>query len=147
MKATYHFNSISELTSDVIESIKMSFNSKPFTIIVEDEDELSSEQKSILDQRLEESTEDYLTDKQSIEQLKKSNAWFSIEVSPRAQKEIQHALDYYALYSKPTADKFILELTKAYKAIASNPYFEVRYKNIRSLKIYKFPYSLYFIVD
>lgn len=68
-------------------------------------------------------------------------------VSPRAQKEIENAIDYYALYSVDAPNNFVTALKDAYGLLETNPFFRVRYKNIRSLKINKFPHSLYFIID
>ena len=68
-------------------------------------------------------------------------------VSPRAQKEIENAIDFYALYSTDASSHFITELKATYLTLANNPLFEVRYKNIRALKMNRFPYLLYFTVD
>ena len=43
--------------------------------------------------------------------------------------------------------EFILSLEKTYSILEINPFFKLRYNNIRSLKIYKYPYSLYFIIN
>lgn len=72
---------------------------------------------------------------------------YKIIVSPRAQKEIEIAIDYYALYSENAPEKFILFLKYSYQALAINPFFTVFYKNVRGLKIKKFPYSLYFTIN
>lgn len=72
---------------------------------------------------------------------------YKIIVSPRAQKEIENAIDYYALYSSNAPQSFINLLKDSYTTLEANPFFSVRYKNIRSLKINKFPYSLYFTVN
>jgi toxin ParE1/3/4 len=68
-------------------------------------------------------------------------------VSPRAQKEIENALEYYALYSTDAPVNFITELKVAYTTLERNPFFSVRYKNIRAVKLKKFPHSLYFIIN
>lgn len=72
---------------------------------------------------------------------------FRIIVSPRAQKEVENAIDYYALYSSNAPQHFIQLLRDAYSALETNPFFSIRYKDIRALKIRKFPYLLYFTVD
>jgi toxin ParE1/3/4 len=72
---------------------------------------------------------------------------YKIIVSPRAQKEIENAIDYYLLYSTDASIYFITILKDAYNSLETNPFFRLRYKNIRSLKINKFPYSLYFTVN
>jgi len=72
---------------------------------------------------------------------------YKISVSPRAQKEIENAIDYYALYSVDAPVNFIASLKEAYVTLETNPFFRVRYKNIRALKFNRFPHSLYFIIN
>ena len=72
---------------------------------------------------------------------------YKIFVSPSAQKEIENAIDYYALYSADAPVNFIAELKETYKILETNPFFRVRYKNVRSLKLNRFPYSLYFVIN
>lgn len=71
---------------------------------------------------------------------------YKIIVSSQAQKEIENAIDYYTLYSVDAPVNFITALKEAYSTLETNPFFRVRYKNIRALKINKFPYLLYFII-
>ena len=72
---------------------------------------------------------------------------YKIIVSPLAQKEIENAIDYYALYSTDAPLNFISVLKEAYSILEINPFFGVRYKNVRALKIKKFPHSLYYIIN
>jgi toxin ParE1/3/4 len=72
---------------------------------------------------------------------------YKVVVSPRAQKEIKNAIDYYALYSQNAPLSFIAFLEIAYDTLSVTPFFKVRYKEVRALKIKKIPYSLYFKVD
>lgn len=72
---------------------------------------------------------------------------YKIVVSPRAQKEIIKAIDYYLERSEDAPSNFITQLEKCYAFLESNPFFVIRYKNVRSLKLKKFPYSLYFNVN
>lgn len=72
---------------------------------------------------------------------------YKIIVSPRAQKEIENAIDFYALYSTDAPMNFITLLSEAYATLHTSPFFRVRYKNVRAIKIKKFPYSLYFIIN
>lgn len=72
---------------------------------------------------------------------------FKVIVSPRDQKEIENAIDYYALYSVDAPINFITSLKEAYNSLENNPFYRVRYKNVLALKIKKFPYSLYFIIN
>ncbi|MHA8050792.1 hypothetical protein V7S79_06720 [Aquirufa sp. ROCK-SH2] len=73
MSTTYHLSSAQDLTNDILEEIKVKFQSKSITIIVEEaelEYELNSEEKALLDQRLKENKENYLSSNESISILK-----------------------------------------------------------------------------
>lgn len=72
MYTTYHLASALEVNSDILDSIKATFKSKPITIIVEEDESnsvLTEEFKAILDDRLQEDEEIYLTAEESINQL------------------------------------------------------------------------------
>lgn len=74
MYTTYHLTSAQEVNSDILDAIKATFKSKPITIIVEEAEEdfeLSTEMKTVLDERLQEDEKTYLTAGDSIKQLNK----------------------------------------------------------------------------
>ena len=74
MYTTYHFLSAQELSTEILDAIKVKFKSKPITIIVneneEGEIELTNEMKSILNNRLKEDEATYLTLNESMDRLK-----------------------------------------------------------------------------
>ena len=72
---------------------------------------------------------------------------YNIIVSPRTQQEIEDAIDYYALHSADAPHHFITSLRDTYLILANNPFYRICYKNIRAVKLRKFPYVLYFIVN
>jgi hypothetical protein len=72
MHTTFHLNSAQDINDDLIDAIKAAYKSKPITIIVEEEEDLSQEMKSILDSRLQEDKSTYISSKQSIDMLKKN---------------------------------------------------------------------------
>lgn len=72
---------------------------------------------------------------------------YKIIVSPRAQKEIENAIDYYALYSVNAPASFFYSLSEAYATLKENPFQRMRYGNIRSAKLKNFPYSIYFVLN
>ena len=72
MYTTYHLKSAQELSADIVEAIKVAFKSKPITIIIEeDEDDfdLTSDLKTVLDERLQEDESTYISAEESIKQL------------------------------------------------------------------------------
>jgi hypothetical protein len=73
MYTTYHLTSAQEVNSDILDAIKAAFKSKPITIIVEEDTngfDLSSDLKAVLDERLLEDEDSYLTSDESINQIK-----------------------------------------------------------------------------
>lgn len=74
MYTTYHLASAQEVSTDILDAIKATFKSKPITIIVEEDDsdfEVTTNMKTVLDERLQEDEKTYLSAKDSISQLNK----------------------------------------------------------------------------
>jgi hypothetical protein len=72
---------------------------------------------------------------------------WKIEIDEDAFKEIEEALDYYFEKNPALADRIGSEISKALRAISSNPFFAIRYGNTRCLPLSSFPYMIHFIVD
>lgn len=72
---------------------------------------------------------------------------YEITISPEAQVEIDEAVEFYAKHSVDAPLKFIAKIKDAYNALETNPFFRIRYKNIRALNIVGFPYALYFVIN
>ena len=72
MHTTFHLNSAQDVSSGLPDAIKAAYKSKPITIIVEEEEDLSQEMRIILDNRLHEDESTYITSKKSIDMLKKN---------------------------------------------------------------------------
>ena len=73
MYTTYHLTSAQEVSTEILDAIKATFKDKPITIIVEEDDrdfELSDSLKAILDERLQEDENTYLTAEDSVNHLK-----------------------------------------------------------------------------
>jgi plasmid stabilization system protein ParE len=72
---------------------------------------------------------------------------YKVIVSIRAQKEIEDAIDFYTIQSYLAPARFIESLQIAYELLITNPFYAVRYRNVRAIHLSKFPFSLYFTVD
>lgn len=73
MYTTYHLTSAQELSTEILESIKATYKTKPTTIIVEEDNSypsLKNEEKEILEERIKEDTDKYMTADESMSQLK-----------------------------------------------------------------------------
>ena len=74
MYTIYHLTSAQDVNADILDSIKSTFKSRAITIIVEEDEsdfELTTEMKAILDERLQEDENTYLSADESINQLNK----------------------------------------------------------------------------
>ncbi|MGE9315121.1 type II toxin-antitoxin system RelE/ParE family toxin [Niabella sp. CJ426] len=72
---------------------------------------------------------------------------YSIVISKRAVKEIEIAIDYYVKHSSQAPSIFVQELETAYELLTHTPPTRLYYKNINGLKLKRFPYILYFLID
>lgn len=72
MYSTYHLKSAQDVNTDILDSIKATFKSKPITIIVEEDEndfELTTYMKEILDERLLEDQNSYISAEDSLKLL------------------------------------------------------------------------------
>ncbi len=72
MYTTYHLKSAQEVNTDILDAIKAAYKTKPITIIVEEDNsdfELTADMKAVLDERLQEDEQTYLSAEDSIDQL------------------------------------------------------------------------------
>jgi toxin ParE1/3/4 len=72
---------------------------------------------------------------------------YKIIISPRTQKEVENAIDYYSALSDDVPLNFVQSVKETFDSLSINPFFRIRYKNVRALKINKFPYSIYFVIN
>lgn len=72
---------------------------------------------------------------------------FHLKIEPRAIQEIQEAIDYYDQQLVGLGEKFESYLNKHIKTLTKDPFYQVRYDNIRCLPLKKYPYIIHFTVD
>jgi hypothetical protein len=72
---------------------------------------------------------------------------WKIEMDEDAYREIEDAADYYFQKNPALADRIGSEISKALRSISINPFFAIRYGNIRCLPLRSFPYMIHFKVD
>jgi len=72
---------------------------------------------------------------------------FKVLVNLRAQKEIDESINFYDLYSDVAPIYFVMAIKNAYSCLEQNPFYRIRYKNVRAIKLRRFPFNLYFTVN
>lgn len=72
---------------------------------------------------------------------------YKIKVSKLATRNIDDAIGYYKKVSSSSAKNFKKRILEGYKFLKLNPFFVIKYNNVRALPVKKFPYILFFDVD
>ncbi|MCS3867239.1 plasmid stabilization system protein ParE [Chryseobacterium ginsenosidimutans] len=72
---------------------------------------------------------------------------YKIVLSPKAEIEIDDAINYYSKFSKSAATSFKKQLSDSYRKIRQNPFFEKKYNDVRILPFSKYPYIIIFRID
>ncbi len=72
---------------------------------------------------------------------------FKIEILPDAQLEVKNAFEYYAQFSSAAIVSFNNQLEEVYSALEKNPFFQIRYKNLRAIPFKSYPFLIFFTVD
>jgi hypothetical protein len=69
------------------------------------------------------------------------------KIEPQAKEDIQQEIHYYNEQQKGLGKRFHAEVKDAFKTIQKNPYFQVRYDDVRCLPLKKFPVMIHFTFD
>jgi len=72
---------------------------------------------------------------------------YKIIISLHTQKEIEDAIDYYSIHSSDAPLDFISSLNETYTILSVNPHFRFCYKNVRTIVLNVFPYSLFYTIN
>jgi len=73
---------------------------------------------------------------------------YKVKLLSSAHNDLEKAFDYYTQeVNLATAKKFNKQLQEAYKALSINPFYEVRFKDYRSLPLKTFPFVIIFTLD
>ena len=72
---------------------------------------------------------------------------FKIKIEPDAFADIQEAVDWYNAQRKNLGRDFHKKLDEHFEALKSNPYFQVRYDQVRCLPMKKFPFMIHYTLD
>jgi hypothetical protein len=72
---------------------------------------------------------------------------FRIDIHIEAINDIQQAIDYYNEQQSGLGKRFHSAVKQTFKELSVNPFFQVRYDNVRCRLTRKFPYLIHFVVD
>ena len=72
---------------------------------------------------------------------------FKIKIEPEAHEDIQEGIDWYNKKQRGLGRKFHTQVKTFFKHLETNPFYEVRYNDVRCLPLKKYPYMIHFTVD
>jgi toxin ParE1/3/4 len=72
---------------------------------------------------------------------------YNVLVENRAVDDIQDGIDYYDDQLVGLGNKFENAVDKEFAALKKNPFYQIRYNDIRCKPVMKFPYLIHFQVN
>lgn len=69
---------------------------------------------------------------------------FKVRIRDKAFSDLQEIIDYYNAKQDGLGKHFFSLFENAIEILKINPHVQVRFDTIRSLPLYRFPYSIYF---
>jgi plasmid stabilization system protein ParE len=73
---------------------------------------------------------------------------YSFVNSPAVRTDIIEAVDYYKKINPEYPKQFLFRIREAKAYIAHSPFgFQIKYKQVRTLLLKKFPYHIHYLVD
>ena len=72
---------------------------------------------------------------------------FKIVITYKAHIDILAGIEWYNKQSPDLGKRFYQILQKKYKTLRQNPFFQIRYDDVRCLPLEKFPYMIHFVFE
>lgn len=71
---------------------------------------------------------------------------YKVFISPHAYNDIQQAIDYYNDKQKGLGKRFHHAVKSSISVLRKNPFYQIRYDEVRCFSVKRFPYMLHFTV-
>ena len=72
---------------------------------------------------------------------------FDVNMHTKALDDILNAFEYYNEQQKGLGKRFVREVDKGVLAISKNPFYQIRYDDIRCFPLSKFPFMIHFVLN
>ncbi len=72
---------------------------------------------------------------------------YKIVIKPKAFTDIQEGISWYNSCRKGLGIRFLNAIQEDFKVLRINPYFQVRYDEVRCLPVKTFPFMIHFIIE
>jgi len=72
---------------------------------------------------------------------------FAIKIDQDAIRDIEEAIIWYESQQKGLSKQFLVLLEEHIDRLRSNPYFQIKYSDVRCLPIKKFPFMIHYTLE
>ena len=72
---------------------------------------------------------------------------FALFIDDRTEVDLQELVDYYDSLSNGLGKKFLVAFEKELALLSTNPFYRIRYRNIRCKSIKRFPYQIHYSLN
>ena len=72
---------------------------------------------------------------------------FVIKIEPEAVQDIQDVIYWYEVQQSGLGKQFYREVELAIGRLQQNPFYQVRYRNVRCLPLTKYPFMIHYTID
>ena len=72
---------------------------------------------------------------------------FKFKIQPRVYDEIQNGITYYNKKQKGLGLRFHKAVKSSFQTIRENPFYQIRYENVRCFPVTKYPFMVHYIID
>lgn len=72
---------------------------------------------------------------------------FRIKIEPEVHQDIQEGIHHYNTQQTGLGYTFYTHIEEAFQVLKTNPFFQIRYDEVRCLPLKKYPYMIHFTVD
>jgi toxin ParE1/3/4 len=72
---------------------------------------------------------------------------YKIKIEADALQDIQQGINYYNELQPGLGRKFFAEVKASFNSLTNNPFFQVRYDEVRCLPLKKHPFMIHFTID
>jgi toxin ParE1/3/4 len=72
---------------------------------------------------------------------------YYLKIKPWVYDDIQKGIDWYNAAQNGLGEKFHKAIKKGFKTLTINPFFQIRYDNVRCFPLKKFPYMIHYVVE
>jgi toxin ParE1/3/4 len=72
---------------------------------------------------------------------------YKVFIQEKARLDIQEAAKYYEEKSRGLGKRFVKQVGETSAILKLNPHFQIKYDEVRCLKVRSFPYAIHYTID